>query len=269
MQARVDVLVAALAESAVDAERRLDVARLLHVDADEIADARRVPDELGNVALRKLLVDRETEVRELERDVRAQALRADAVEQLAVGGHHLPRLGLVAHALAEERRVREEPLVVQPPQDRDGGVETLPRDEARCAELEAVALHEPLQPRAVRGREDQAAEHAHACQAATIRSTSSCSASLRPRRGVQTSAVTGTPRSPRAVFDAAWNGSRLSDARSARAFSPSSADGARTRGTTASGKLAASPETAPAAPAASPSTSSASAPTNTSSPSRR
>jgi len=85
----------------------------------------------------------------------------------------------------------------------------------------------------------------------------------------QTSAVIGTPRSPSAVFNAAWNGSRLSEARSALALSPSSGDGARTSGTTASGKLAASPETAPAAPAARPSTSSASAPTNTSSPSRR
>ena len=50
---------------------------------------------------------------------------------------------------------------------------------------------------------------------------------------------------------------------------PPPALGSETSGTTASGKLAASPETAPAAPAASARSSSASAPTNTSSPSRR
>src|SRR4029079_17631301 len=121
----------------------------------------------------------------------------------------------------------EKALLVQPPQDRDGVVEALTGDEARGAEPEPVLLHEALQARAVRRREDQAAKRAHECQSLTIRSSSVCSTSVRPRKGGQTSAVTGTPRSPSAVFDAAWNGSRLSEARSALALSPSSGAGER------------------------------------------
>ena len=66
----------------------------------------------------------------------------------------------------------------------DGRVEALAGDEARGAEAHAVALHEALHARAVRGGEDQAAENAHQpCHAATIRSTSARSASVRPRSG--------------------------------------------------------------------------------------
>jgi hypothetical protein len=53
---------------------------------------------------------------ELERDVRPQPFCVDAVEQLAVGVDDLARLGLFAHALAEQRRVREQALLVQSPQ---------------------------------------------------------------------------------------------------------------------------------------------------------
>src|SRR4051812_37701750 len=102
-----------------------------------------------------------------------------------------------------------------------------------------------------------------------MRSTSARSASVRPRSGARTSGPRGTPRKPSAVFDAAWKGKRCSWARSVAALSPASGVGSRTSGTTASGKLAASPETAPTAPAASPRSSSASAPTKTSRPSTR
>ncbi len=81
-------------------------------------------------------------------------------------------------------------------------VEALAGDEARGAEAEAVALHEALHARAVRGGQDQAAEDAHQpCQAATIRSTSTRSSSVRPRSGAHTSAETGTPRRPSTVFE--------------------------------------------------------------------
>src|SRR4029079_14489259 len=98
------------------------------------------------------------------------------------------------------RVVRGAPRLLRPPQDRDGCVEALAGDEARRAELEAVPLHEPLQPWAVRGRADEAPEGAHACQSRTIRSSSFRSEGVRPRSGAQTSAVTGTPRNPSAVF---------------------------------------------------------------------
>ena len=226
--------------------------RLLHVDADEVAACRGVLDELGDVPVRELLVDREPEMRELERDVRAQPLRVDAVEQLAVGGDDRARLGLVAHALAEQRRVREQALLVQPPQDGNGRVEALAGDEARGAEPEAVALDEPLQPRAVGGGEDHAAERAHppGCDDPLDFRV------LLLRQAAQRRADLGGDRhaaQPERSLRGGVEGQPLSDTRRARAVSPSSGDGSRTSGTTASGKLAARPETAPAAPAARPS----------------
>src|SRR5512133_4292848 len=53
LQDGADVLVPALAQAAVDAERGVDVARLLHVDADEVPPGRGVLDELGDVASRE------------------------------------------------------------------------------------------------------------------------------------------------------------------------------------------------------------------------
>src|SRR5581483_8448523 len=264
-----DVVVTALAQAPVDAERRVDVGGLLHVDPDEVAERRGVLDELGEVAERELLVDRETEMGELERDVRPESLGGDPVEQRPVRVDDGTRFGLVAHALAEERRVRQEAVVVQAAEDRHRGVEALACDEAGGAEPEAVALHEPLQPAVVGGREEDLAEDAQPPHSSTIVRTPARSSSVSPRSGARTSAVTGTPRSPSAVFEAAWNGNRCRAARSAVACSAFAALGSRTSATTASGKLEASPETAPAAPAARPRSSSASAPTKTSSPSRR
>src|SRR4029077_6935764 len=186
---------------------------------DEVLHAGRVRDELGHVAVGELLVDREAEVRELERDVRLQPFRLDSVEQLPVGDDDRARLGFVAHTFAEEGRIPEQPLVVQPPQDRDGRVAALAGDEAGGAEPESVLLDEALQTRAVRGREEQAAEGAQPAQAATIRSTSARSVSVSPRSGARTSGPTGTLRKPSTAFDAAWNGKRCSCPRSAVAFS--------------------------------------------------
>jgi len=148
--------VAALTEVPVDAERRVDVTRLLHVDPDEVAEGRGMRDELGEVALRELLVDREAEMRELEGDVRPQLLRIDAVEHLAVSGDDGTCLRLVADALAEQGRVRQQPVVVQPPQYGHRIVERLTGHEARGAEAEAVLLDEALEVRALGGREDDA-----------------------------------------------------------------------------------------------------------------
>src|SRR6185437_5435054 len=269
LQDSADVRVTALAKPPVDAQRRLEGARLLHVHPDEVADARRMLDELGHIALREFLVDRESEVRELDGDVRLQSLRMDAVEHLAVGGDDGAGLRLVAYTLAEQRRVREETVLVQPPEHRHGIVEGLAGDEPCGAEPEAIPLDEALQPRAVGRREYEAAERAHEPHSCTIRSTSARSSSVSPRSGARTSARIGTPRNPSAAFDAAWKGNRCSWARSAVALSPASGAGLRTSGTTASGKLPARPETAPAAPAASPCTSNASAPMKTSRPSTR
>ena len=84
--------------------------------------------------------DVQPDVRELDRDVRPQALRLDPVEHLAVGGDDRAGLRLVAYALAEQRRVREEAALVQPPQDRDRVVERFACDEPRGPEPEPVPL---------------------------------------------------------------------------------------------------------------------------------
>ena len=160
LQHRADVLVALLAEAAVDAQRRVDVERLLHVEPDEVAAGGGVRDELADVRARELLVEGEAEVRQLQRDVDAQLLGGDAVEDLPVGVDDGAGLGLVLDALAEQGRIREQALVVEPAEHDDRLVERLARDEPRGAEPHPVPAHDALEPRALRGREDRLPQHA-------------------------------------------------------------------------------------------------------------
>ena len=62
-------------------------------------------------------------------------------------------------ALAEQRRVREEPLVVEPAEDDDRVVERLAGDEPRRSEAHPVLAHDALESRALRGREDDLPQH--------------------------------------------------------------------------------------------------------------
>jgi hypothetical protein len=87
-----------------------------------------------------LLVEREPEVRQLQRDVRAQLLAREPVEDLLVLGDHLRRLLGVADVLAQERRVHVQPGLVQAAQDDDALVERLARDEACRAEPHPVPV---------------------------------------------------------------------------------------------------------------------------------
>src|SRR5829696_2218977 len=151
-----DVVEACLAQPPVRAQRRVDVPRLLHVDADEGAAAARVLDEPEHVRVRELLVDVEAEVGELQRHVAAQPLVGEPVDDRNVLRRHALRLGLVADALAEERRVRRQPLLVQAAQDGHRLVDRLARDEATRAELHPVSPHRPPRARAVGGSEDRA-----------------------------------------------------------------------------------------------------------------
>ena len=68
-------------------------------------------------------------MRELERDVCPQTLSVDPVQHLAVRVDDRARLGFVANALAEQRRIGEEALFVQTPQDRHRRIEALAGDE--------------------------------------------------------------------------------------------------------------------------------------------
>ena len=162
----------------------------------------------------------------------------DAVEHLAVGGDDRARLGLVAHALAEQRRVREEAPLVQPPENRARRRRASRRRRSARRRAGSRTADEALQPRAVRRGEDQAAER-RSCAATRRRSA-------RPRPARRRSARAAARARPghrdaaeaERRLDAAWNGNRCSAARSADALSPASGVGSRTSGTTASGKLA-------------------------------
>ena len=153
-----DLVEPALSEPTVDAERRVDELRLLHVDPDEAAAFGCVLDEQAHVLEREFFVDLEPEVRQLQRGVGAEVVCGDPVEHGAVGPDDVARLARLEHALAEQRRVGIEALVVQRSQHSGALVERFARDEASGAEPLAVAPDEPLHARAVRGGEDPLAE---------------------------------------------------------------------------------------------------------------
>lgn len=100
-------------------------------------------DETLDVRVGRLLVEGKTEVRELESDVRPQALGGEPVEDplvLCDGGGGTLRVG---NRLAEERRVRVQPGPIQSSKDGHALVERRAGDEAGSAEPHPVALHEP------------------------------------------------------------------------------------------------------------------------------
>ena len=126
------------AQAAVDPERRGDELRLLHVDPDE----RSLREQPPQVCVRELLVDLEPEVGELQRDVRAKLLGRDPVEHPLVCSDDLIRLARLEDALAEQRRVGVQPLLVQAAEHADAVVERLAGDEASRAEAHAVTPDE-------------------------------------------------------------------------------------------------------------------------------
>ena len=100
-------------------------------------------------------------MRELERDVRAELLVVQALQDALVLGRNRARLLRVRDVLAEDRRVGVEALLVQPPQNGDALVEGLAGDEARGSEPHAVLAHERLHTRALRRREDELAGYGY------------------------------------------------------------------------------------------------------------
>src|SRR6185503_18978422 len=275
-----DTVVTRLAQPAIDAEGRVDDVRLLHVDPDEAAEPLGDLHDLLDIRVRDLLVELEAEMGQLECDVARQILRMETLEHTAVLARDRLRLAAVANALAEQRRVRVEPLIGEATQDGDARVEVLARDEARRAEPHPVAAHEALDMAIVGGAQDPRAEHGvrtardgHAARAPTSAasqpSSSAISAGSRSRRGGRTSGRRGTPFQPATRLSAAWRGN--DSIRSRRVASPAapSSVGARTTDATSSGNADASADTAPIAPASRPRWISASGPTKMSNPSSR
>ena len=111
-----------------------------------------------DVRVRELLVELEPEVRELQRDVAGQLLRVEPFEDAPVLVRDRLRLGGVAHALAEQRRVRVEPLVCEAVQHCDARVDRLAGDEPGGAEPHSVAAHEALVGAADHTERDQRVE---------------------------------------------------------------------------------------------------------------
>ena len=149
LQDGADALEPGGAQPLVDPQRPADVVRLLHVDPDERAQLAGARDEPGDVLVRGFLVEGEPEVRELERDVRPQLLRDEALCDPPVLVRDGRGACFVRDRLAEQRRVRVQPRVVQPAQDADALVERLAGDEPPGPEPSAVALDEVLQSFAV------------------------------------------------------------------------------------------------------------------------
>ena len=79
---------------------------MLHVDADEVPQGGRVVDQAPDVLVGELLVEQETEVRQLQRDVDAQAALGDPVQDPLVLRDDRARLVRGQDVLAQQRRVR-------------------------------------------------------------------------------------------------------------------------------------------------------------------
>jgi hypothetical protein len=151
--------VAGIAQPAVDPQRDVDEGRVLHVEADEVAVPRGLCDEPLDVRVAEPLVERDADVGELEGDVRPQLLGLDPVEHVFVRADDGFGLLGVANVLAEQGRVRPQPLLVQPAERDDGLVQRLAGDEARGAEPHPVLADEALDVPAVGGCQDQLPEH--------------------------------------------------------------------------------------------------------------
>ena len=155
----------------------------------------------------------------------------DAVEDLLVLGRDRLRLGLREDVLAEQRRVRVEPALVEPRKHRRRLLERLAGDEPVGAQPHAVLARDAADPPAARGREDALPQRAvdalrdhvggpargpgaHAGTASssprTARSSSPRSSASRMRSGARTSTPMGTPRSAHTTLSAAGIGKRSS-----------------------------------------------------------
>ena len=142
------------AKAPVDGECRVDVTRLLHVHAHEVAVPRRMCREAREVLARQLRVEREPEVGRLDREVRAQPRARDAVEHALVLLDDRLCLAGLADALTEQRRVREQAALVELPEHGHGFLERLTGDEAPSAEAHPVPADKAADRLALGGGED-------------------------------------------------------------------------------------------------------------------
>src|SRR5205814_6413925 len=84
-------------------ERRVDVARLLHVDPHEVAQRGRPGGQGAHVGEAALGVDVEAELGRLDGDLRVDPAGADAFQGVEIMGRHRVRFAAVGDALAQTR----------------------------------------------------------------------------------------------------------------------------------------------------------------------
>ena len=113
-----DVVVPGVAQLAVEPQRVVGRARVLHVDADEVADLGRVGHDLLEVAAAEAVAELEPERRQLHAHVRVQVVPLDRLEHVAVLADDRHRLVDAGDLLAEDVDRRHLPALVEPRQRR-------------------------------------------------------------------------------------------------------------------------------------------------------
>jgi hypothetical protein len=97
-----DAVVSGVAKRAIEVERLVGRARVLHVDADEVAARGRVLDDRDEVRPAELVAEVETETGELDTDVRVEPAALDVGEDVLVGADDRGCVLLVRDLLAED-----------------------------------------------------------------------------------------------------------------------------------------------------------------------
>ena len=154
LQHDADVLVALVAQLAVQRERAVGRRRVLHVDAHEAAARGGVDDDRLEVLAAEVEVELEPERGELDRDVRVEPLLVDPRQHVVVLARDRARLVGARDLLAEHVDGRELPFRVQPSDDAHRVVERRAR---RCSATRAAGRRASERPAAAgrsRGREE-------------------------------------------------------------------------------------------------------------------
>ena len=155
LQHDAQVVVALVAQPAIEGERAIGGGRVLHVDAHEPLARGGVDDDGLEVLVAEIRVQLEAERGELDRDVRVELLFVQPREHVAVLTGDRTRLVRVRNLLTQHVDGRELALRVQSPDDADGVVECRAGDVARRESLDDGLRNSRQQP------DDRAVEESH------------------------------------------------------------------------------------------------------------
>src|SRR5215207_5638039 len=135
-----------LAQLSIHPQGVARTARVLHVDAHEVAALGRVPDDGLEIPLAHVVAEFQAEPGQLDAHVRVEMLALDRLEDVVVGPNDLERSLWRGDLLAENVDRRHPPFVVQA-LDRPAGLrDGLPSDVARRDPLDERFRHRRQQP---------------------------------------------------------------------------------------------------------------------------